>query len=156
MADKKAGRVTQVIGAVVDVQFDEHLPQILNSLETENNDKRLVLEVAQHLLRGRDLFGSLIPGVDSEVAEEQLVGRDDLDVRAVLVVVHGPLRLVGTTQVALLGALWPELYGTRNLGSIKALATSAMVFATALGLRAAWRDWRPRSRTAAAAPIQAR
>ncbi|MCC0064551.1 MAG: F0F1 ATP synthase subunit beta [Defluviimonas sp.] len=44
-----AGRVTQVIGAVVDVQFDEHLPAILNALETENNGKRLVLEVAQHL-----------------------------------------------------------------------------------------------------------
>jgi hypothetical protein len=46
------------------------------------------------------------------------------------------MALIGLTQggsVALLGALWPELYGTRNLGSIKALATSAMVFATALG-----------------------
>jgi F-type H+-transporting ATPase subunit beta len=41
--------VTQVIGAVVDVQFDDHLPAILNALETENNGKRLVLEVAQHL-----------------------------------------------------------------------------------------------------------
>jgi len=44
-----AGRVTQVIGAVVDVQFDDHLPAILNALETTNNGKRLVLEVAQHL-----------------------------------------------------------------------------------------------------------
>ena len=44
-----AGRVTQVIGAVVDVQFDDHLPAILNALEAENNGKRLVLEVAQHL-----------------------------------------------------------------------------------------------------------
>ncbi len=43
------GRVTQVIGAVVDVQFDGHLPEILNALETENNGSRLVLEVAQHL-----------------------------------------------------------------------------------------------------------
>jgi F-type H+-transporting ATPase subunit beta len=43
------GRVTQVIGAVVDVQFDGHLPAILNALETDNNGKRLVLEVAQHL-----------------------------------------------------------------------------------------------------------
>jgi F-type H+-transporting ATPase subunit beta len=41
--------VTQVIGAVVDVQFDDHLPAILNALETDNNGKRLVLEVAQHL-----------------------------------------------------------------------------------------------------------
>ncbi len=43
------GKITQVIGAVVDVQFGEHLPEILNSLETDNNGKRLVLEVAQHL-----------------------------------------------------------------------------------------------------------
>ncbi|MEM8791801.1 MAG: F0F1 ATP synthase subunit beta [Pseudomonadota bacterium] len=43
------GKVTQVIGAVVDVQFDDHLPEILNALETDNNGNRLVLEVAQHL-----------------------------------------------------------------------------------------------------------
>src|SRR6185437_15275916 len=49
MADKKAGRVSQVIGAVVDVTFDDHLPAILNALETINNGNRLVLEVAQHL-----------------------------------------------------------------------------------------------------------
>jgi F-type H+-transporting ATPase subunit beta len=49
MAEKKAGRVSQVIGAVVDVTFDGHLPAILNALETTNNGQRLVLEVAQHL-----------------------------------------------------------------------------------------------------------
>ena len=51
------GRITQVIGAVVDVQFDDHLPAILNALETNNSglktdanpNGRLVLEVAQHL-----------------------------------------------------------------------------------------------------------
>src|ERR1700683_3738541 len=43
------GRITQVIGAVVDVHFDEHLPAILNALETKNQGNRLVLEVAQHL-----------------------------------------------------------------------------------------------------------
>jgi F-type H+/Na+-transporting ATPase subunit beta len=43
------GQITQVIGAVVDVQFDGHLPAILNALETKNGDNRLVLEVAQHL-----------------------------------------------------------------------------------------------------------
>ena len=46
------GKVTQVIGAVVDVQFDDHLPAILNALTTENNGKKLVLEVAQHLGEG--------------------------------------------------------------------------------------------------------
>ncbi|WP_413720542.1 F0F1 ATP synthase subunit beta [Silicimonas sp. MF1-12-2] len=48
MANAK-GKVTQVIGAVVDVQFDDHLPEILNALETTNQGNRLVLEVAQHL-----------------------------------------------------------------------------------------------------------
>jgi F-type H+-transporting ATPase subunit beta len=45
----QTGRITQVIGAVVDVQFEGHLPAILNALETQNGDNRLVLEVAQHL-----------------------------------------------------------------------------------------------------------
>ncbi|WP_442581571.1 F0F1 ATP synthase subunit beta [Mesorhizobium sp. ASY16-5R] len=43
------GKVRQVIGAVVDVQFEDNLPAILNALETENVGNRLVLEVAQHL-----------------------------------------------------------------------------------------------------------
>jgi len=43
------GKVRQVMGAVVDVQFGENLPAILNALETDNQGNRLVLEVAQHL-----------------------------------------------------------------------------------------------------------
>ena len=43
------GKITQVIGAVVDVQFDGALPAILNAVITENNGKKLVMEVAQHL-----------------------------------------------------------------------------------------------------------
>ena len=43
------GRVSQIIGAVVDVQFDNDLPEILTALECKNGDIRLVLEVAQHL-----------------------------------------------------------------------------------------------------------
>lgn len=49
MAENKPGKVTQVIGAVVDVQFPDGLPAILNALETENQGQRLILEVAQHL-----------------------------------------------------------------------------------------------------------
>jgi len=49
MAETSVGEITQVIGAVVDVKFTEHLPAILNALETENQGQRLVLEVAQHL-----------------------------------------------------------------------------------------------------------
>src|ERR1700710_1337122 len=48
-SNRAVGHVTQVIGAVVDVKFDAHLPEILNALETSNNGNRLVLEVAQHL-----------------------------------------------------------------------------------------------------------
>src|SRR5262245_14611948 len=49
MASNNIGRVTQVMGAVVDVHFDAELPEILNALHVENQGKRLVLEVAQHL-----------------------------------------------------------------------------------------------------------
>jgi F-type H+/Na+-transporting ATPase subunit beta len=45
----KVGRITQVIGPVVDVHFEDHLPAILNAMETTNQGRRLVLEVAQHL-----------------------------------------------------------------------------------------------------------
>jgi len=48
MSNEK-GTITQVIGAVVDVKFENHLPAILNALETDNNGTRLILEVAQHL-----------------------------------------------------------------------------------------------------------
>jgi len=49
MADNNVGRVSQVLGAVVDVQFDGELPPILNALNAEFNGQQLVLEVAQHL-----------------------------------------------------------------------------------------------------------
>ncbi len=49
MSTNIVGRITQVMGAVVDVQFTDDLPPILNALETDNNGQRLVLEVAQHL-----------------------------------------------------------------------------------------------------------
>jgi len=49
MAKNNVGRVTQVLGAVVDVQFDGEMPNILNALRVQNQGKTLVLEVAQHL-----------------------------------------------------------------------------------------------------------
>ena len=49
MAKNNVGVVTQILGAVVDVKFDGDLPAILNALEIQHNDKRLVLEVAQHI-----------------------------------------------------------------------------------------------------------
>ena len=51
MADssKKNGKVAQVLGAVVDVLFEDELPSILNALETSVDGRKLILEVAQHL-----------------------------------------------------------------------------------------------------------
>eukprot|EP00976_Prorocentrum_cordatum_P089625 1187798-Prorocentrum_minimum.AAC.3 len=48
-AGEKVGQVTQIIGAVVDVQFDGELPNIMHALEVQDHDQRVVLEVAQHL-----------------------------------------------------------------------------------------------------------
>jgi F-type H+-transporting ATPase subunit beta len=47
--EKSIGKITQVTGAVVDVQFESTPPDILNAIETDNNGERLILEVAQHL-----------------------------------------------------------------------------------------------------------
>ena len=48
-SQKNLGRVSQVIGAVVDVEFDETLPSILDALQIDNAGQKLILEVAQHL-----------------------------------------------------------------------------------------------------------
>jgi F-type H+/Na+-transporting ATPase subunit beta len=81
------GQVRQVMGAVVDVQFGEQLPEILNALETDNHGNRLVLEVAQHLgentvrtiamdsteglVRGQDVVDTGVP-IAVPVGEETL------------------------------------------------------------------------------------
>ena len=49
MSKNIVGKISQVLGAVVDVQFDSELPPILNALESDNHGNRLILEVAQHL-----------------------------------------------------------------------------------------------------------
>ena len=46
---KNEGKIKQVLGAVVDVNFEEKLPQILDALVVNHDGKELVLEVAQHL-----------------------------------------------------------------------------------------------------------
>ncbi len=46
---KNTGTVSQVISAVVDVRFEGQMPEILSALEVDNNGKKIVLEVAQHL-----------------------------------------------------------------------------------------------------------
>src|SRR3954451_4374000 len=72
-AANQIGRVTQVMGAVVDVQFEGHLPAILNSLETKNGSIRLVLEVAQHL------GGSTVRTIAMDVTGGLVRGREGTD-----------------------------------------------------------------------------
>ncbi len=45
----KSGKITQIIGAVVDVNFETDLPEIYTALETNNSGNKLILEVSQHL-----------------------------------------------------------------------------------------------------------
>jgi F-type H+/Na+-transporting ATPase subunit beta len=75
-ANRPSGRVTQVIGPVVDVKFDGHLPEILNALETTNNGRRLVLEVAQHLGE------SVVRCVAMDISEGLVRGQDVTDTGA--------------------------------------------------------------------------
>ena len=50
VSDKNVGKIVQIVGAVVDIQFDkDNLPNLLHAIEIDNNGKRLVVEVAQHI-----------------------------------------------------------------------------------------------------------
>jgi F-type H+-transporting ATPase subunit beta len=83
MATNTVGKIRQVMGAVVDVQFDGHLPQILNALETKNGGQRLVLEVAQHL--GENTVRTI--AMDS--SEGLVRGQDVMDTGAPIMVPVG-------------------------------------------------------------------
>merc|ERR1712243_549653 len=67
------GKVVSVIGAVVDVQFDEGLPEILNALEVENRQPKLILEVAQHLGENtvRTIAFYMVGNIDEVVAKAE-------------------------------------------------------------------------------------
>src|SRR5215471_17938143 len=78
------GRITQVIGPVVDVQFDGHLPPILNALETQNRGNRLVLEVAQHLGE------STVRTIAMDSTEGLVRGQDVKDTGKAIAVPVGP------------------------------------------------------------------
>src|SRR3546814_16488879 len=93
MAVNLVGKVTQVMGPVVDVQFSGDLPPILNALETSNNGKRLVLEVGQHL--GQNVVRTI--AMD---AKEGLVrGQDVTDTGSPNTVPVGPEMLGRTHHV---------------------------------------------------------
>merc|ERR1712037_435928 len=78
------GRVVTVIGAVVDVQFDNELPPILNSLEVEGHDIRLVLEVAQHLGE------NTVRTIAMDATEGLVRGQDIVDTGAPISIPVGP------------------------------------------------------------------
>ncbi len=87
------GRLTQIIGAVVDVEFDGHLPAILNALETTNRDQRtgepfrLVLEVAQHLGE------NTVRAIAMDATEGLVRGQAVVDTGAPITVPVGPAAL---------------------------------------------------------------
>ncbi|MEK9717952.1 MAG: F0F1 ATP synthase subunit beta [Candidatus Puniceispirillum sp.] len=84
MANKAVGKISQVIGAVVDVAFDGALPAIQNALEVDNNGQRLVLEVAQHLGE------SSVRTIAMDSTEGLVRGADAVDTGAPITVPVGP------------------------------------------------------------------
>jgi F-type H+-transporting ATPase subunit beta len=84
MAKNNVGKVTQVLGAVVDVQFDGDLPAILNALQVDNNGKRLVLEVAQHLGE------NTVRTIAMDTTDGMVRGQEAVDTGAAITVPVGP------------------------------------------------------------------
>ena len=84
MANNGIGRISQVIGAVVDVEFDSELPAIQNALEVNNNGQRLVLEVAQHLGE------SAVRTIAMDATEGLVRGTNAVDTGAPITVPVGP------------------------------------------------------------------
>ena len=84
MAKNAIGKISQVIGAVVDVEFDGNLPEIHNALEVDNNGQRLVLEVAQHLGE------SSVRTIAMDSTEGLVRGADAVDTGAPITVPVGP------------------------------------------------------------------
>jgi F-type H+-transporting ATPase subunit beta len=84
MAQNRVGKVTQVLGAVVDVQFDGDLPAILNALTVENQGKKLVLEVAQHLGE------NTVRTIAMDTTDGMVRGQEATDTGAAITVPVGP------------------------------------------------------------------
>lgn len=81
------GKITQVIGAVVDVHFPDRIPSILNALHVKNQDKILVLEVAQHLGE------NLIRAIAMDSTEGIVRGQEVVDTDSPIMVPVGPQTL---------------------------------------------------------------
>ncbi|MER2520789.1 MAG: F0F1 ATP synthase subunit beta [Bdellovibrionales bacterium] len=80
----REGKIAQVMGAVVDVQFEGDLPRIMSALHTENEGKRLVLEVAQHLGESR------VRTIAMDTTEGLVRGQKVVDTGAPIMVPVGP------------------------------------------------------------------
>jgi len=81
------GRIVSVIGAVVDVQFDDGLPPILNALEVEGRSPRLILEVAQHL------GGNTVRTIAMDGTEGLVRGQNCADIGSPIRIPVGPATL---------------------------------------------------------------
>ncbi len=82
---KATGKILQVLGAVVDVQFEEgEVPEILNALKTDNNGKELVLEVAQHLGE------NTVRAIAMDMTDGMVRGTEVIDTGAPIAVPVGP------------------------------------------------------------------
>ncbi len=83
--DGAKGKILQVLGAVVDVQFEEgQVPSILNALETDNNGNTLVLEVAQHLGE------STVRAIAMDMTDGLMRGSEVVDTGEAIAVPVGP------------------------------------------------------------------
>ena len=73
MTNQNVGTIVTVIGAVLDIKFHpDHLPNLLNAIEIDNNGQKLVVEVAQHI--GDDIVRCIAMG--STRSEERRVGKE--------------------------------------------------------------------------------
>jgi F-type H+/Na+-transporting ATPase subunit beta len=87
MATNTIGRIKQIIGAVVDVQFDGELPAILNALKVDNQGKILILEVAQHLGE------NTVRTIAMDTTDGLVRGHEAIDTGAPITVPVGPATL---------------------------------------------------------------
>tara|TARA_B100000676_G_C18041265_1_gene825123 strand:- start:539 stop:1966 length:1428 start_codon:yes stop_codon:yes gene_type:complete len=78
------GKVTQILGAVVDVQFEGELPEILNALHCQMGEETLVLEVAQHLGE------STVRTIAMDATEGLVRGKEVVDTGSPITVPVGP------------------------------------------------------------------
>ena len=89
---KNVGRIKQIIGPVVDVEFENQLPPILNALHVKVDGNRVVLEVAQHLGENtlRSIAMSATEGLKrgEEVTDEVIDGKQSVVWRQALNRVH--------------------------------------------------------------------